>query len=91
MAMHAKPDLRVEFEPNDHVFRLGDLCRYSSWVMQRRYFGRQTARNRKVETQNASNHKSWKNRALECHDCPELQSRQLLVNNGCVGGIRVAE
>jgi hypothetical protein len=23
--MHAKPDLRVEFEPNDHFFRLGDL------------------------------------------------------------------
>ena len=26
--MHAKPDLRVEFEPNGHFFRLGDLCRY---------------------------------------------------------------
>ena len=29
-AMHAKPDLRVEFEPNGHYFRLGDLCRYSA-------------------------------------------------------------
>ena len=28
--MHAKPDLRVELEPNDHLFRLGDLCRYSA-------------------------------------------------------------
>jgi len=26
--MHAKPDLRVELEPNDHFFRLGDLGRY---------------------------------------------------------------
>jgi len=25
--MHAKPDLRVEFEPYGHFFRLGDLCR----------------------------------------------------------------
>ena len=28
MAMHAKPDLRVEFEHSDHFFRLGDLGRY---------------------------------------------------------------
>ena len=28
--MHAKPDLRVEFEPDDHFFRLGDLCRYTT-------------------------------------------------------------
>ncbi len=27
--IHAKPDLRVEFEPNDHFFRLGDFRRYS--------------------------------------------------------------
>jgi len=27
-AMHAKPDLRAEFEPDDHFFRLGDLGRY---------------------------------------------------------------
>ena len=89
--MHAKPDLRVEFVHSDHLFWLGDLRRYSSWAMRWRYFGKQTARNLAVETQKASNHKSWKNRVLECHDCPELQSRQLLVNNGCVGGIRVAE
>ena len=89
--MHAKPDLRVEFVHSGHFFRLGDLGRYSSWVMLRRYFGRQTARNHTVETQNASNHKSWKNQILECHDFRELQSIQLLVNNGCVGGIWVAE
>jgi hypothetical protein len=28
--MHAKPDLRVEFEPDDHFFRLGALCRYAA-------------------------------------------------------------
>ena len=91
MAMHAKPDLRVEFVHSDHFFWLGDLGRYSSWVTRRRYFGRQNARSHAVEMQNSSNHKSWKNRILECHDCRELQSIQLLVNNGCVGGIQVAE
>ena len=30
MAMHAKPDLLVEFVHSDHFFRLGDLGRYSS-------------------------------------------------------------
>ena len=28
--MHAKPDLRVQLEPNGHFFRLGDLCRYTT-------------------------------------------------------------
>ena len=31
--MHAKPDLRAELEPNDHFFRLGDLCRYSACIV----------------------------------------------------------
>ena len=35
-AMHAKPDLRVEFEPNDHFFRLGDPYRYAHLFMNTR-------------------------------------------------------
>ena len=30
--MQAKPHLRVPFEIDDHVFRLGDLARYSAWL-----------------------------------------------------------
>jgi len=28
--IHTKPDLRVEFEPDDHFFRLGDPDRYAN-------------------------------------------------------------
>ena len=48
--MHAKPDLRVEFEPDSHHFRLGDLCRYllgekltSKRLTQKREFGQEFA------------------------------------------------
>ena len=31
-AMHAKPDLRVEFVHSGHLFRLGDLGRYLAFA-----------------------------------------------------------
>lgn len=33
--MHAKPDLRAEFEPSGHCFRIGDLCCYVACEMRR--------------------------------------------------------